>query len=102
VRHAYETLTGNPTRLIAFSDDMDGFRKVPTNVPNQDMLAEHLHKPLTQVPDPFGKFESFAAHNNAMLRDFLDQQLAPWRDALPASAIAALRAGTLRLPKETP
>jgi len=73
VRHAYETLTGNPTRLIAFSDDMDGFRKVPTNVPNQDMLAEHLHKPLTQVPDPFGKFESFAAHNNAMLRDFLDQ-----------------------------
>ena len=73
VRHAYETLTGNPTRLIAFSDDMDGFRKVPTNVPNQDMLAEHLHKPLTQVPDPFEKFESFAAHNNAMLRDFLDQ-----------------------------
>ncbi len=73
VRHAYETLTGNPTRLIAFSDDMDGFRKVPTNVPNQEMLAEHLHKPLTQVPDPFGKFESFAAHNNAMLREFLDQ-----------------------------
>ena len=73
VRHAYETLTGYPTRLIAFSDDMDGFRKVPTNVPNQDMLAEHLHKPLTQVPDPFGKFESFAAHNNAMLREFLDR-----------------------------
>ncbi len=73
VRHAYETLTGNPTRLIAFSDDMDGFRKVPTNVPNQDMLAEHLHKPLTQVPDPYEKFESFAAHNNAMLRDFLDR-----------------------------
>ena len=73
VRHAYETLTGNPTRLIAFSDDMDGFRKVPTNVPNQDMLAEHLHKPLTQVPDPFEKFESFAAHNNAMLREFLDR-----------------------------
>jgi len=73
VRHAYETLTGYPTRLIAFSDDMDGFRKVPTNVPNQGMLAEHLHKPLTQVPDPFGKFESFAAHNNAMLREFLDR-----------------------------
>lgn len=73
VRHAYETLTGSPTRLIAFSDDMDGFRKVPTNVPNQDMLAEHLHKPLTQVPDPFEKFDSFAAHNNAMLREFLDQ-----------------------------
>ena len=73
VRHAYETLTGNPTRLIAFSDDMDGFRKVPTNVPHQDMLAEHLHKPLTQVPDPFEKYDSFAAHNNAMLREFLDQ-----------------------------
>ena len=73
VRRAYETLTGNETRLIAFSDDMDGFRKVPGNVPNQDMLAEHLHKPLTQVPDPYEKFESFAHHNNAMLRDFLDR-----------------------------
>ena len=73
VRQAYETLTGNPTRLIAFSDDMDGFRKVPTNVPNQEMLAEYLHKPLTQVPDPFEKYESFAAHNNARLREFLDQ-----------------------------
>ena len=74
VRRAYETLTGNPTRLIAFSDDMDGFRKVPTNVPNQDMLAEHLHKPLTKVPNPFDtEYDSFAAHNNAMLREFLDQ-----------------------------
>ncbi len=73
VRKAYEVLTGNPTQLIAFSDDMDGFRKVPGNVPNQDMLAEHLHKPLTQVPDPYEKFESFAAHNNALLRQFLDQ-----------------------------
>ena len=73
VRRAYETLTGNATRLIAFSDDMDGFRKVPGNVPNQDMLAAYLHKPLTQVPDPYGKFESFAAHNNAMLRAFLDR-----------------------------
>ncbi|WOE74703.1 lysine--tRNA ligase [Alterisphingorhabdus coralli] len=74
VRRAYETLTGGgSTRLIAFSDDMDGFRKVPGNVPNQDMLAEHLHKPLTQVPDPFGEYESFAHHNNARLRQFLDQ-----------------------------
>ena len=74
VRRAYETLTGGaPTRLVAFSDDMDGLRKVPDNVPNGDMLAEDLHKPLTQVRDPFGKFESFAAHNNAMLREFLDR-----------------------------
>jgi len=73
VRHAYEALTGHPTRLIAFSDDMDGFRKVPTNVPQQDMLAEYLDKPLTKVPDPFGTHDSFAAHNNAKLRAFLDQ-----------------------------
>ncbi len=74
VRHAYETLTGGaPTRLVAFSDDMDGLRKVPDNVPNQAMLAEHLGKPLSRIPDPFGKYESFAHHNNAMLRDFLDR-----------------------------
>jgi lysyl-tRNA synthetase class 1 len=74
VRHAYEELTGGkPTRLIAFSDDMDGLRKVPDNVPDQDMLAKHLGQPLTKVPDPFGEYESFAHHNNAMLRRFLDQ-----------------------------
>lgn len=73
VRRAFETLTGMPTKLFAFSDDMDGFRKVPTNLPNQDMLAEYLNKPLTQVPDPFGEYESFAHHNNARLRSFLDQ-----------------------------
>jgi lysyl-tRNA synthetase, class I len=75
VRHAFEVLTAGErkTRLICFSDDMDGLRKVPTNVPNQDMLQGYLDKPLTQVPDPFGKFESFAHHNNAMLRDFLDR-----------------------------
>ena len=61
VRHAYEELTGLPTRLIAFSDDMDGLRKVPDNVPNAEMLAEYLGKPLTQIPDPFGTHESFAA-----------------------------------------
>lgn len=73
VRHAYEELTGAPTQLVAFSDDMDGLRKVPDNVPNQAMLAEHLGKPLTQVPDPFGEYESFAEHNNMMLRAFLDR-----------------------------
>jgi lysyl-tRNA synthetase, class I len=74
VRHAFETLTKGAfrTRLIAFSDDMDGMRKVPTNLPNQDMLTEHLGKPLTEVPDPFGQFEGFAQHNNAMLCRFLD------------------------------
>ncbi len=75
VRHAYEVLTEGKraTRLICFSDDMDGLRKVPGNVPKQEMLQAHLNKPLTRVPDPFGKFESFAHHNNAMLRDFLDR-----------------------------
>jgi lysyl-tRNA synthetase class 1 len=73
VRRAYEELTGAPTKLIAFSDDMDGLRKAPDNVPNRDMLETHLGKPLTRIPDPFGKFESFAHHNNAKLREFLDQ-----------------------------
>ncbi len=74
VRHAYETLTGGaPTRLVAFSDDMDGLRKVPDNLPNQAMLTEHLGKPLSRIPDPFGTHDSFAAHNNAQLRDFLDR-----------------------------
>ena len=75
VRHAFRVLTDDKikTRLIAFSDDMDGLRKVPDNVPNKDMVAQHLGKPLTQVPDPFGTHDSFAAHNNARLRAFLDQ-----------------------------
>ena len=73
VRRAFATLSGAPTRLVAFSDDMDGLRKVPDNVPNGDMLAQHLGMPLTQVPDPFGSNESFAAVNNARLRAFLDQ-----------------------------
>ena len=74
VRRAYEVLTnGAPTRLVAFSDDMDGLRKVPDNVPNADLLSANLGKPLSRIPDPFGKFESFAHHNNAMLRDFLDR-----------------------------
>jgi lysyl-tRNA synthetase, class I len=75
VRHAFRVLTGDTvrTRLIAFSDDMDALRKVPDNIPNKEMVAQHLGKPLTQVPDPFGTYPSFAAHNNARLRAFLDQ-----------------------------
>ena len=74
VRHAFRVLTDDKvnTRLIAFSDDMDGLRKVPDNVPNKDMLEKHLGKPLTQVPDPFGEYSSFGQHNNARLRKFLD------------------------------
>ncbi len=72
VRQAFHRLSDIPTRLIAFSDDMDGFRKVPTNLPNQEMLAQHLGLPLSRVPDPFGTHESFAHHNNARLCDFLD------------------------------
>src|ERR1700722_9557979 len=72
VRRAYELMTGAGTRLISFSDDMDGLRKVPGNVPNQDMLRAHLGQPLTSVPDPFGTHDSYGAHNNARLRAFLD------------------------------
>ena len=74
VRHAFRVLTDDKikTRLIAFSDDMDGLRKVPDNVPNKEMLEQHLGKPLTKVPDPFGTHPSFGAHNNARLRAFLD------------------------------
>src|SRR6201997_3664117 len=74
VRHAFRVLTGDKikTRLIAFSDDMDGLRKVPDNVPNKEMLEKHLGKPLTKVPDPFGTHPSFGEHNNARLRAFLD------------------------------
>ena len=73
VRHAFEALTGRKTRLVCFSDDMDGLRKVPDNVPNKDLLSAALEKPLTSVPDPFGTHKSFAHHNNARLRAFLDQ-----------------------------
>jgi len=73
VRNAFHALSDTPTRLIAFSDDMDGLRKVPDNVPNKEMLAEYLGKPLSRIPDPFGTHESFAAHNNALLREFLDR-----------------------------
>ena len=76
VRHAFEVLTEGriKTRLVCFSDDMDGLRKVPDNVPNRDMLKAHLDMPLSAIPDPFSnEFPSFAAHNNARLRRFLDR-----------------------------
>ncbi|MGB3165714.1 MAG: lysine--tRNA ligase [Alteraurantiacibacter sp.] len=79
VRKAYEIVaaaddgTPAPTRLVAFSDDMDGLRKVPDNVPNKALLEANLNKPLSRIPDPFEKHESFAEHNNAMLRDFLNR-----------------------------
>ena len=73
VRHAFSLLSDAPTRLYAYSDDMDGLRAVPGNLPNQDMLAAHLGMPLTAIPDPFGTHESFGHHNNARLRAFLDR-----------------------------
>ena len=73
VRRAFQELSDQPTRLIAFSDDLDGLRKVPDNIPDAALLEANLGKPLTQIPDPFGTHESFAAHNNAMLRGFLDR-----------------------------
>lgn len=72
VKRAFEILSDIPTRLFCFSDDMDGLRKVPENVPNPELLRQHLNQPLTQVPDPFEQYESFGHHNNAMLRRFLD------------------------------
>ncbi|NNK78592.1 MAG: lysine--tRNA ligase, partial [Litoreibacter sp.] len=73
VRRAFEILSDIPTKLICFSDDMDGFRKVPGNVPMQDELQEYLNLPLTKVRDPFGTHDSFGRHNNARLQTFLDQ-----------------------------
>jgi lysyl-tRNA synthetase class 1 len=74
VRNAFRALTGDHwgTRLVAFSDDMDGLRKVPEGVPNPEMLREDLNLSLTRVRDPFGTHDSFGAHNNARLRAFLD------------------------------
>ena len=72
VRHAFTLLSDVPTRILCFSDDMDGMRKVPGNLPNQDLLAQHIDLPLTRVPDPFGTHDSFGHHNNARLKAFLD------------------------------
>jgi lysyl-tRNA synthetase, class I len=71
--NALKHLTDLPTEIITFSDDMDGLRKIPENVPNQELLNDNLHKPLTQVPDPFKKFNSFGEHNNEMLKNFLNK-----------------------------
>jgi lysyl-tRNA synthetase class 1 len=74
VRHALSELVDWPSRLIAFSDDMDGMRKVPPGVPGQDMMHGHLDQPLSRVPDPYGcGHSSYAAHNNNLLRQFLDR-----------------------------
>jgi len=73
VRQAFEMLTGRQTRLVCFSDDMDGLRKVPDNIPNPEMIAPYLDHPLSDVPDPFGTHPSFGAHNNARLQNFLDE-----------------------------
>ena len=70
--NALKHLTDLPTEIITFSDDLDGLRKVPDNVPLKDMLEKNLHKPLTNIPDPFKKFNSFGEHNNEMLKTFLD------------------------------
>lgn len=72
IRRAFEAISDIPTRLVCFSDDLDGMRKVPENVPNQELLQANIQKPLTAVPDPFGEYPSFGDHNNAMLRRFLD------------------------------
>ena len=71
--NALNQLTDLPKEIITFSDDMDGLRKVPENIPNSKKLEQNLHKPLTQVPDPFEKFASFGEHNNEMLKNFLDK-----------------------------
>jgi lysyl-tRNA synthetase class 1 len=73
VRQAFHRLSDLPTRLFAFSDDMDGLRAVPDNIPNADMVAEHLQRPLTSIPDPFGTAESYGHNMNRRLRSFLDR-----------------------------
>ena len=72
VVNALNHLTDIPKEIITFSDDMDGLRKVPDNIPQKELLEKNLHKPLTEVPDPFNKFKSFGEHNNEMLKTFLD------------------------------
>ena len=73
VVNALNYLTDIPKEIITFSDDMDGLRKIPDNVPNQEKLKENLHQPLTSIPDPFEKYKSYGEHNNEMLKNFLDK-----------------------------
>ncbi len=98
VRHAFRVLTDDKvkTRLIAFSDDMDGLRKVPDNVPNKDMLAQHLGKPLTKVPDPFGTHPSFGEHNNARLRALSRSRSASTTNSCPRPSATNRAASTRR------
>ena len=72
VMRAFQEISDIPTKLVCFSDDLDGLRKVPSNVPNPELLEPHLQRPLTSVPDPFGEYESFGHYDNATLRRFLD------------------------------
>ena len=71
--NAIKQIIDIPTEIITFSDDMDGLRKIPDNVPNKEILEKNLHKPLTSIPDPFKKFKSFGEHNNEMLKKFLNE-----------------------------
>ena len=71
--NAIKQIIDIPTEIITFSDDMDGLRKIPDNVPNKELLEKNLHKPLTSVPDPFKKYKSFGEHNNEMLKKFLSE-----------------------------
>ena len=73
VQKAFEQLCDIPTKLICFSDDMDGLRKIPGNIPNQEMVSEYLEQPLSVIPDPYGEKESFGHYMNAKLRSFLDK-----------------------------
>ncbi len=73
VKNAFEHISNLPTRLVTFSDDLDGMRRIPTNIPNKEMLMQHIDKPLADVPDPYEKFNSFAEHNNSLLCSFLDR-----------------------------
>ena len=71
--NALNYLTDLPKEIITFSDDMDGLRKIPDNVPKQEILKKNLHKPLTTIPDPFEKYTSYGEHNNEMLKKFLNE-----------------------------
>ena len=73
VANAINQIIKIPTEIITFSDDMDGLRKIPDNIPNKEILEKNMHKPLTNVPDPFKKFKSFGEHNNEMLKKFLNE-----------------------------
>ena len=73
VMNAFQKISDIPTKLICFSDDLDGMRRIPRNIPNPELLQPYLQKPLTSVPDPFREYDSFGQHNNAMLCRFLDK-----------------------------